>query len=187
MLYSPLKLSPPSISFFTTNNLLRRNIFIQALDLILPFFAPPYNIFLTSYQIQSSFISLSSSLIDSLISTTFNILTNYKLSHSLPTWLFYKNQLLFYHSNKTILNHIQPISTYPSLTNRGIQKSHQNPQLPKLTSQDQFIFTKANGISMDATTHLFIFPTKTSYPTSSTTSNPPHSDHSATHHTSTEL
>ena len=71
-----------------------------------------------------------------------------------------KTQHLFYHSIKTTLINIKPISTYPIPTHSGTQKSHQNPQLPKLTSQDQFIFTKAIGISIDATTHLIIFPTR---------------------------
>ena len=68
-----------------------------------------------------------------------------------------KNRYLFHHRVKTIHIHIEPISIYPRSTNSGKYFHHQNLQLPKLTPQDPFIYTKVNDTGLDATARL-IFP-----------------------------
>ena len=67
-----------------------------------------------------------------------------------------KNLHLFHHPVKTIRINTKPIITYLSPSKGWTGCHHKKPQLPKLTSPDPFIYTKVNGTSLDATTHLII-------------------------------
>ena len=68
-----------------------------------------------------------------------------------------KRRHLFHHPVKTIHIYTNPIITYSSSSNGWIVFHHKNPQLPKRTLPDPFIYNKVNGTGLDATVHL-IFP-----------------------------